>query len=125
MMCFTIGPPIAAAIMKKDPWIAFTLGLCLQSVAIPISLFMPETLGSKKPGEPDKQHDSKRSASPSSPTFEKAGWNQTRRERIRGFFAKNAGFLAKDWRIVFLLSTYVSFIAQSSQRTLTQRSLYV
>ena len=108
MLCFTVGPPIAAAIMKKDPWIAFTLGLILQSVAIPISLFMPETLGAKKPGEPDqKSEKSSRSESPSSFSFEKGVLGRTKWQRFKDFMDRHAGFLAGDWRIIFLLSTYV------------------
>ena len=117
MLCFTVGPPIAAAIMKKDPWIAFTLGLCLQSIAIPISLLMPETLGAKKPGEPGRNSkNSSASESPSSFSFEKGGYNRTKWERVKKFLDRNAGFLAGDWRIVFLLSTYVSHFPRWATR---------
>ena len=109
-MCFTVGPPIAAAIMKKDPWIAFTLGLILQAVAIPISLFIPETLGAKKPGEPaQRSQESPPSESPSSLAFEKVALGRPKWQRTKDFFDRHAGFLGSDWRILFLLSTYVRY----------------
>ena len=124
MMCFTVGPPIAAAIMKKDPWIAFTLGLVLQASAIPISLFLPETLGVKKASEPDQRsEESTPSDSPSSTMFEKMTMEKTRWQRIKGFLDRHAGFLGSDWRIVFILSTYVGvFIADLCLTMLTYPS---
>ena len=107
MLCFTIGPPIAAAIMKKDPWIAFTLGLGLQAIAIPISIAMPETLGAKKPGEPQKKPENLNEKE--SPLFfEKGGNMKDRGCRLFRVIKENAGFLARDWRVLFFSCTYVS-----------------
>ena len=106
MLCFTIGPPIAAAIMQKDPWLAFTLGLVLQTIAIPISIALPETLGAKRPGEPTKKADDKTESS----TFYGKGNLQDRSSKFVQMIKDNAGFLAKDWRVLFLAGTYVCYI---------------
>ena len=93
--------------MKKDPWLPFTLGLGLQALAIPMSFFLPETLGAKKPGEAGKQKDSSES---SSPVYdEKSNVSRSRSSRIMRSVTDNAGFLLKDWRIIFLAATYVSY----------------
>ena len=108
MLCFTVGPPIAAAIMKKDPWIALTLGLCLQALAIPISLLMPETLGAKRPGEEKAAPESSSSSSSSTPSdshFQKGSYLK-KSKSIFSAIKANSAFITKDWRIVFLASTY-------------------
>lgn len=105
MLCFTVGPPIAAAIMKKDPWISFTLGLILQAVAIPISLALPETLGAKKPGEPEKKEE-KPTDKEESILFGKGGNVQDRSGKLVQMIKDNAGFIAKDWRVLFFACTY-------------------
>jgi hypothetical protein len=104
MLCFTIGPPIAAAIMKKDPWLAFTLGLILQAIAIPISLAMPETLGAKKPGETATTE--RKPESPVSNIFGEKGDLSQHGSRIIKLIKENAGFIAKDWRVLFFACTY-------------------
>ena len=92
--------------MKKDPWLPFTLGVILQAIAIPISLFLPETLGAKKPGEPAK---SKEAPTDTPPSYtEKEGAFQSKSSKLMKLVNENTGFLLKDWRIIFLASTYVS-----------------
>ena len=102
MLCFTIGPPIAAAIMQKDPWLAFTLGLILQAIAIPISIAMPETLGAKRPGEGPKVDE--KPMTPATNLFEKDF--RSHGSRVIRFIKENAGFIAKDWRVLFFAGTY-------------------
>ena len=105
MLCFTIGPPIAAAIMKKDPWLSFTLGMILQATAIPISLFLPETLGAKRPGETQKKEE-KLSEKTNPDFFGDGRKGRGRGSRLVRKFKDNAGFMAKDWRVLFFACTY-------------------
>ena len=105
MLCFTVGPPIAAAIMKKDPWLSFTLGLILQAIAIPISLALPETLGAKRPGDPQKKEE-KPADKEASMFFEEGGNVRERGSKFARLIKDNAGFIAKDWRVLFFACTY-------------------
>ena len=93
--------------MKKDPWLAFTLGLCLQAIAIPISLAMPETLGARKPGEPQKKPEDMNEKQ-SHLFFETGGKMKDRSSKIINAIKNNAGFIASDWRVLFFACTYVS-----------------
>lgn len=67
---------------------------------------MPETLGAKKPGEPLKKPENM-DEKESPIFFEKGGNMKARSSRIVKAIKSNAGFIARDWRVLFLSCTYV------------------
>ena len=116
-LCFLIGPPLAAWLMAKNPWLPFTLGVCLQAIAIPVTLAMPETLGARKvdkngsvesdiDSDPLDLSEKDRPATPRTLHL-----NQPRRifaamRKAIASLATASAFLLSTWRIPFFLSIY-------------------
>ena len=108
-ICSSLGPFLAAALMKKDPWIAFALGVSLHVLSIPVTLFIPETLGKRHCA---KTSSSRRSSSsqrePSSVTGTKISSSFTRAIRSGLVFLKQyTRILCYDWRVITLSCVYV------------------
>ncbi|MCJ1352665.1 MAG: hypothetical protein MMC33_002649 [Icmadophila ericetorum] len=104
-----IAPSMAAYLMRNNPWIPLTLGLVLQSLSIPVSLMIPETLGFKKPGESSDAVISHRGDnSTREPTSPLVG-----RKLVRSA-TNSIAFLGRDWRVLFLCSLYPFRVMESS-----------
>ena len=96
--------------MKKDPWIAFALGVSLHVLSIPVTLFIPETLGKHHYA---KTSSSRRSSSsqrePSSATGTKISSSFTKSIRSGLVSLKQyTRFLCYDWRVITLSCVYVN-----------------
>lgn len=95
--------------MKKDPWIAFTLGVALHILSIPISFSMPETLNVRQCSQTIiRRRDSSSSRyRPTSPDKIKS----TRIARTVQSFSfalkQYSQILYHDWRVLVIASVYV------------------
>ena len=105
MLCFTLAPPLAAFLMKKDPWIPFTVGVLFQAIAIPIAMALPETLGAKRPGEPIGPVNPPQAKTPVADMFERRDLRGIG-SRVKNFIMENVRLLSKDWRVLFFTCTY-------------------
>ena len=109
-ICSSLGPFLAAALMKKDPWIAFTLGVSLHVLSILVTLFIPETLS--------KHHYAKTSSSrrtsssqrePSSPSSTEISSSSIKAIKSGLVSLKEyIRILCYDWRVITLSCVYVN-----------------
>jgi hypothetical protein len=103
--------------MEMSPWIPYTLGICVQAFAIPITMALPETLNCRKPRDPtpptpmpfskEEACEAERPLTASEPSFgiQSGSFLCTLRTLVVALIA-NSAFLFKDWRIVFFMCTY-------------------
>ena len=115
-LCFLVAPPLAARLMEINPWVPLTLGLGVQSLAILVTMALPETLGFRKPADPTpptparfSKDDEKTETNPpltaTEPSIPLAGGNLSGKTLLVSFM-ENSAFLFKDWRILFFAGTY-------------------
>ena len=109
-ICASLGPFLTAALMKKDPWIAFAVGVSLHVLSIPVTLFIPETLS--------KRHCAKTSSSRRTSSSQHEPSALTSMETSSSFTkAIKSGLvslkqyiriLCYDWRVITLSCVYVN-----------------
>ncbi|MCJ1309860.1 hypothetical protein MMC25_003521 [Agyrium rufum] len=130
MACLVIVPPISAKLMEIDVWVPTTLGLCLQFISPPLVLLLPETLNVEKDFDPvlEPSNDpvthpehaehhystsseaifSSNASTASSSSFFASKAHSTWQNILHNLktLARNSSFVIRDWRVLFLMSTY-------------------
>lgn len=119
--------------MKKDPWIAFTLGVTLHILSIPITLSMPETLNLRQCAQTTlpRRDSSSSHYRPTSPDKSKSARIARTVQNFSFALKQYLHMFHRDWRILVIVTVFVGlpFLLTSHQiatiLTLVLYSLFV